>query len=400
MVKITLLWAALAGLPLAGCMNAHSPEHAAPPRTFYHPGTLDITFRAQLTSWSRAAGEAHEHGQPEIDAAHVRVFVGSSDHGLYAVHADTGGVIWRFETLAPVQCEPSYDADGDFVYFGSSDGALYKVRAKDGWLIYRFTTGAEVSRRPVRAGGGVYFTNANDTLMAIDEATGKLRWAQHRRPAGGREMAGHAGAAVSGDRVYTGFSDGVVAGYALADGREIMRADLAEGAEPSGSASRFLDVDTTPIPAKIGATEVIYAAGYPSGVFALDARDGRRVWVNDKALGVTSISLYRVTPARDLLLAASGLTGLWAIDPSNGHTVWRRELPKGDFSAPVDAMGALLVSTTQYGIFLFSPLYGAVIDGISPGGAAMRPAVLGARAYVMTNGGALLGLTLREPHGG
>jgi outer membrane protein assembly factor BamB len=400
MANRTLLFAAVLGVLMAACANVPKGTSSEPPRTFYHPGTLKLTFRRELTAWSRKVGQAYEHGQPEIDPAHRRVFVGSSDHGLYAIRAEDGAVIWRFETLAPVQCEPYYDNDGDFIYFGSNDGALYKARASDGWLIYRFTTNAEVSRRPALAGKGAYFTNAKDTLMAIDAATGKLRWSQHRTPAGGMEIAGHAGAAVSGDRVYTGFSSGVVAGYSLADGKEVMSVDLSSGVAPGSEAARYLDVDTTPIPARIGPTDVIFVASYPGGVFALDTRDGGRVWSNTETIGVTAISLWREpSRARDLLLAASGLTGLSALDPSTGRTLWRRALPRGGVSAPVGVMGALLVSTTEDGVFLFSPLHGALIDGFDTGGTAMRPAAHGTRAFVMTNGGALLGLTLHPPPG-
>jgi outer membrane protein assembly factor BamB len=106
-------------------------------------------------------------------------------------------------------------------------------------------------------------------------------------------------------------------------------------------------------------------------------------------------------PERKLLLAASGLTGLWALDPEDGRTIWRRNLPEGGISAPVPWAGALLVTTTRYGIFLFSPTDGAVIDGIDTGGGiAMTPAVYGRRAFVLTNGGALLGLHVEAPNPG
>ena len=389
-----LLFAAVLGVSMTSCALLPKGSSSKPPRTFYRPGTLALAFRLDLTRWSQKIGQAYEHGQPEIDPVHQRVFVGSSDHGLYAVRAEDGGVIWRFDTLAPVQCEPRYDEGGDFVYFGSNDGALYKVRASDGWLIYRFVTHAGVSRRPVLAGKAAYFTNAEDTLFAIDAATGKLRWTQHGPPAGGAASARHAGAAVIGERVYTGFSSGVVAGYSLADGKEVMSVDLSLGAEPGSEAAQFLDVDTTPIPARIGATDVIFVASHATGVFALRADDGSRVWSNTNTLGVTDLSL-----GSDLLLAASALTGLSALDPNTGRTLWQRALPRGGVSAPVGVMGALLVSTTEDGLFLFSPLYGALIDGFSAGSTAMRPAAYGTRAFVMTNDGALLGLTLHSPSG-
>src|SRR5690606_41149505 len=65
------------------------------------------------------------------------------------IWAQDGSVLWRFDTLGPVQCEPYYDKQEDALYFGSNDGALYKVDASSGALRWRFSTGAEISRRVV-----------------------------------------------------------------------------------------------------------------------------------------------------------------------------------------------------------------------------------------------------------
>jgi outer membrane protein assembly factor BamB len=409
-----VLAVALAGLSAGGCDTIRASTTAPSiPLWVHHPGgALSIQLRRNVTAESRQSGEAYERGTPEIDAAHRRVFVGSSDHGLYAIRADNGATLWRFETLSSVQCEPLYDEEEDVVYFGSNDGALYKVHAIDGSLIWRFNTNAEVARRPVIRGGVVYVTNANDTLIAIDAATGKLKWHQHRTPAFGMEVAGYAGPTLGRDKVYTAFSDGTVQAYSLEDGSEQWpTVDLAAEAEQSagGDAPRYLDVDTTPVLDRHASGMVVYVASYVGGIFALDAENGTRVWVNDKAAGVTNLVLWEQAAheprtagpemrARKILLATSGLTGLWGLDPHDGHTIWRRSLPEGGVTAPTPIEGALLVGTTRYGIFLFSPLDGGVIDGIQTGsGFAMTPAAYGRRAFVMSNGGVLLGLQIDPP---
>ena len=67
-------------------------------------------------------------------------------------------------------------------------------------------------------------------------------------------------------------------------------------------------------------------------------------------------------------------------------------------TAPVPFAGAILVGTTRYGLFLFSPLDGAMIDGLATGsGFAMTPAAYERRAFVMTNGGQLLGVHIQTP---
>jgi outer membrane protein assembly factor BamB len=403
------------GIAAAASLGCETLSGANPalPLWVHHPnGAMNVVMRRAVTIAERATGEAYEHGSAEIDPVKRRVFVGSSDGGLYALRADDGRGLWRFETLGPVQTEPLYDPIEDVVYFGSNDGALYKVAAFDGKLLWRFATNAEISRRPVLRKGLLYVVNANDTIIAIETATGKIRWTQHRRPAFGMEIAGYAGPLVTDERVYVAFSDGRVAAYDPNDGTERWPlVDLSAEAEHSqGDVPRYLDVDTTPVADTITAGQVVYVASYAGGVFALDAANGGRVWVNDRASGVTQLLLWEEpehkprdgvgpwVPARKLLLAASGTTGLWALSVEDGREIWRRSLPDGGVSAPVPIAGAVMVSTTRYGVFLFSPLDGGVIDGLDlSNGVSMIPAVYGRRAFVMSNGGVLLAIHVDPP---
>ena len=284
---------------------------------------MQLNYSRELVAPSRRAGEPYERGQPEIDPAGKRVFVGSSDHGLYALRAENGSQIWRFETLGFVQCAPLYDPVEGVVYFGSNDGALYKVSAQDGALLWRFMSNAEVSRRPVLHGGLLYVVNANDTLMAIEPTSGKLRWSQHRSPAAGMEVAGYAGPAVFRGKVYTGFSDGNVMAYDAETGAERWQpVDLAAEAEQTlGEVPQQLDVDTTPVPNVLSTGPVVYVASYAGGVFALDAETGVQVWPNTAVSGVSDLTLWR-EPAHtrrdggppepsafDLWIASSGTSG-------------------------------------------------------------------------------------------
>jgi outer membrane protein assembly factor BamB len=373
-------------------------------------GSIEVTFKRSLVAESRRVGEPYERGQVEIDPAQGRIFVGSSDQGLYALRADDGQKLWRFETLGFVQCAPLYDAGEDVLYFGSNDGALYKVNAKNGQLLWRFMTNAEVSRRPVLDSGTLFLSNANDTVMAIEPATGKLLWHQHRTPAAGMEVAGHSGVAVFHGKVYAGFSDGTIAAYDTKTGAERWQpVDLAAEAEQSlGQLPEQLDVDSTPIPDTLPSGAVVYASNYAAGVYALDAETGSQVWSNPGVFGVFDISLFdqpahtrrdgREEPERRVLLAASGTTGLWGLDPQTGAELWRRSLPATAVSHPVVVSGALLVSASRLGIFLINPLGGELIDGIHlADGSNMTPAAYGSRAYVMTNGGQLLGLHVASP---
>ncbi|MDI1478985.1 PQQ-binding-like beta-propeller repeat protein [Polyangium sp. y55x31] len=412
--RSVLAAAAALALPLFGCESLSIPATPQVPTWLHHPGgTLSIAYRRPLTAESRQQAEVYERGKPALDVAGRRVFVPSSDNGLYALRVEDGSTIWRFETMGPVQSEPLFDADEGVIYFGSNDGAVYKVNADNGRMLWRFSTNAEVARKPVLRNGVLYVTNANDTLIAMNAATGALKWHQHRTPAFGMEVAGYAGPALGRDKVYAAFSDGVVLAYDLEDGSEQWPAvDLAAEAEQQagGDAPRYLDVDTTPVVARITSGEVVFVGGYAGGVYALDAENGTRAWVNEKAVGVTELVLWEQpehaprtgplpsVPGQRILFAASGLTGLWALDPNDGRTLWRRNLPEGGITAPVPVAGALLVGTTRYGLFLFSPVTGGLIDGILPGGSfAMTPAAHGVRAFVVGNGGSFLSVLVTPP---
>lgn len=417
-VSYAALAVALSGCGLADVFTGDKVNPEVP--SWYHrpSGSMDIFAHRSLTVPGRANGEDWERGKPEIDAAHDRVFVGSSDHGLYALRAGDGSTLWRFETLGVVQSEPLYDPEMDYVYFGSNDGALYAVHAQTGKLVYRFDTGAEVSRKPVRAGENLFFSNASDFLFSIDRRTGKPRWQAHRTPALGMEISGHSGAAYdpTSNLVFMAYSDGHIVAYDARDGAEKWTpVDLAAEAEQaSGEAPRYLDADTTPVLDDHPQGRVVYVSSYAGGVYALDAVTGSRVWSNDKAIGVTDLVLWReaahrpnpagpdkngpMVPERKLLVASSATFGLTGLDPYTGRVVWRNKVPEGGITAPTAISGGILVGTSRYGLFLLSPRNGRVIDGIDLGtGFAQTPAAFGGRAYVMTNAGTFLGIAVTPP---
>lgn len=377
------------------------------------PGmAISLVSQMPLTFEGRNFDEAYERGRPTIDAKNRRIFVGTSDHGMYALRAHDGSSIWRFETAGAVQSEPLYDPVEDVVYFGSNDGALYKVDAEDGDLHWRFMSASEVQRKPVLHRGLLYFANANDTVVAVDPATGEMRWNYHRAPIGGMSISGYAGPAVMDDRVFFAFSDGHVMALDAKEGASLWQpVDLSAEAEQSQGyqVPKYFDVDTTPVVDRLSTGPVVYVATYAGGLFALDAATGAQVWSNDRVLGVTELSLWSqpahtprgggpTIPARKLLLASTGTSGLWALETEDGTEAWRLALPAGGVSAPAEIAGALLVTTTRHGVFLLSPLNGKVIDGIDLGMSfSMAPAAYGNRAFVLSDGGSWLSLHVAPP---
>ena len=408
-------------LALGACTALGGGDRVNPemPSWFTHPsGDMNLMFRRSLTIEARKVGEDYEHGQPEIDPAHGRVFVGSSDHGLYALRAFDGSDLWRFEAAGMVQSEPLYDPELDAVYFGSNDGALYALHAATGTLIWRYDTGTEVGQRPALHGNTLVFVNASDQVFAIDRVTGKTTWQARRTPALGMEIAGYAGPTIDGNTVFVAFSDGHVTAYDVANGTERWSVDLSADAEQAhpNEILRHMDIDTTPVVVPGDGAPLVVVASYDGGVYALDEASGARIWANNEARGVHALAHWHqrahaphptgpdrggpIVPARDVVFASSSSTGLWALDPNNGRKLWRIAIPEGGMTAPVAVAGGIALGTTHYGLFLLSPIDGRVIDGIDlDSGFSMRPAAYGNRLYAMTNAGTLLGLAIDPPLG-
>lgn len=394
-----------------GCESLRESAFPEGPTWLHRPGfAMQLVYRQPLVAESRRAGEPYERGRPTIDPLHMRVFVGSSDRGMYALRAQDGEVLWRFETLGPVQSEPLYDPVEDVVYFGANDGALYKVQGATGRLLWRFASNAEVSRQPVLSGSRLLFVNANDTLVAVDAKSGERLWSQHRTPALGMEIAGHAGLTVASGVAYMAFSDGNVCAYAVDNGRELWEPiDLSAEAEQAlGEVPAYLDVDTTPELATIDGSQWVFVGSYGGGVSALQGATGNQIWSNSAVLGVTDLALWEqaahsdasgnVYPAHSLLIASTGSTGIWALDPKTGAEIWRRDLPEGGVSAPAFVAGAMLVGTTQHGLFLLSPIKGGLIDGVhTQAGFSMAPAAYGHHAFILSDAGDFLAFTVPSP---
>jgi outer membrane protein assembly factor BamB len=403
---VMLVAAACACQSLGASANPEVPQwvHRA-------SGSMQLVYSRSILAASRTVGEPYERGGTELDTQHRRVFAGSRDNGMYALRAQDGSVLWRFETLGAVQSEPFYDKQEDSLYFGSNDGALYKVNAATGSLHWRFATGAEVARRVVLEDGLVYAVNANDTLIAINAKTGAMVWNQHRSPALGMEVAGYAGPLVWRGMAFTAFSDGSVTAYDAKTGEERWApVDLSAAAEQTlGEVPTYLDVDTTPVPDIVDNQPVIYVASYEGGVFALNADTGARVWSNAAVRGASELDLWQQpehtsrlggppVPARKLLIVSTGTSGLWAVDPENGNELWHRAVPLAGASRVVPVQGALMFSTTRQGLFLLSPLDGRVIDGIHTGeGFSMPPSVHGQRAFIVSNGGRFYSFHIDPP---
>ena len=95
------------------------------------------------------------------------VYVGSWDHNVYALNANTGTKIWNYTTGAFVESSPTV-ANG-IVYVGSDDRNVYALNANTGTKIWNYTTGALVYSSPIVANGIVYIGSVDHNVYALND---------------------------------------------------------------------------------------------------------------------------------------------------------------------------------------------------------------------------------------
>ena len=68
------------------------------------------------------------------------------------------------------------------IYVGSDDHYVYSLDAQTGVLRWRFETGDVIRSSPTVTGGAVYVGSNDNHVYALDAGTGALLWeARHRR---------------------------------------------------------------------------------------------------------------------------------------------------------------------------------------------------------------------------
>ena len=79
------------------------------------------------------------------------VYIGSWDHNVYALNANTGTKVWNYTTGGWVISSPTV-ANG-IVYIGSLDHNVYALNAETGMKVWSYATGGFVNSSPTVTNG-------------------------------------------------------------------------------------------------------------------------------------------------------------------------------------------------------------------------------------------------------
>jgi outer membrane protein assembly factor BamB len=238
-----------------------------------------------------------------------------------------------------------------------------------------------IASQPVYADESLYFMSGENRVYALDARSGKWKWQYDREAPDSFTIRGYPSPLVVNGKVYAGFSDGYLACLSAGTG------DVAWARSLAGDATRFMDVDSTPLYYR----GTLYVSSYATGVYALDPKDGSTRWRYDVE-GATSVRAR----GNRLYFAAAKL-GLHALD-LDGHLLWRQALAEGgELSSPTLVQGFVLVSSARAGTYVADARDGRLYQFFAPGhGVTSEPTTDGRQVYVLSNGGYFYALALNR----
>ena len=102
---------------------------------------------------------------------------GATDHYVYALNAVTGALIWKQDAGDQIsQSSPAVFHGVVYIGVGVSSGSLIALDAVTGQHIWSYPFASPADSSPAIANGIVYLAPSQDSLYAIDAATGTLVW--------------------------------------------------------------------------------------------------------------------------------------------------------------------------------------------------------------------------------
>lgn len=362
-------------LLLVGCTTAAELREG-----FVTPQTvLEVRWRQHLTEEPLIEYKPQEFAAAASDGK--KVYVGSSAGSLWAFDTNDGAVIWRKSVQGGIASRPRLSSDGATLFFGTQGGILYALDTASGAERWQYAIKGPIETQPVVAEGIVFFTSGENRIYAVDARTGAWKWQYEREAPESFTIRGYAAPMVWEGRVYVGFSDGYLACLQAASGDVIWARSLA------GEATRFVDVDSTPVMAR----GLMFVSSYSGGVYALDPKDGSTKWRYD----VEGAGTVRV--GRGRIYFSSPKWGLTCLD-LEGRALWRQSLSEGgELSPPLPLGRYVLVNSAAGGTYIADAATGRLYQYFVPGhGATAEPTSDGSMVYVLSNGGYFYALKLKS----
>ncbi|MBO1325937.1 PQQ-like beta-propeller repeat protein [Acetobacter sp. TBRC 12305] len=278
--------------------------------------------------------------------------------------------------------------DGDTLYVVDGISQALALDAATGKVKWRVDLGTPGRSAPTIADGRVFFGTIDERFFALDAATGHQLWS-YAATSVETTIFGQPAPAAANGVVIAGFGGGDLVAFRAESGEVVWSVMLGN---VNSQASTLNLTCVRGLPVIVGS--VIYAVSMAQVLAAIDIRTGRRVWER------SITSLNNILCVGDWLFVLSLDEQLVCVDRLSGHVRWitqlrkfRLVLPMKDlvtWIGPVMAGGKLVCLSTlpENGMVRLDPATGAILSVDAMNGVSfMPPTIVDNQMLVVTNDG-------------
>ncbi|NJL94384.1 MAG: PQQ-binding-like beta-propeller repeat protein [Anaerolineae bacterium] len=109
---------------------------------------------------------------PATEDQPAQLYVASLDQYIYAVDPATGEVFWKTDLDAAAPAAPTYDAERDVLFVGTFGQDLFAINAEDGAILDRYEVEGWLWDQPTLSEGQIFIGDLDGYLYALDFAEG------------------------------------------------------------------------------------------------------------------------------------------------------------------------------------------------------------------------------------
>ena len=330
------LMLALSGCSTVGSMTStvggwfgSGPAKAKPAELVEFKPTASL-----IEAWKGDTGDTNSYlFRPQAAGDDVLAAGGSR---VVRIAVATGNTVWRTDT--GVKLSAGAGAGQGLVLAGGGKGELLALDPASGQLRWKVALSSEVSGQLLAVADTVIARTGDGRVHGLAVADGSRKWLYSRTlPA--LSLRGSGGMAVRDDVLYAGFPGGKLVALNASNGAQLWEATVAL---PRGATEleRVADVMGNPV---VDGNQVC-AVAYQGRVACFDRRTGALLWARDTSsnsgLTMDERNVY-VTDDKDAVTA---------YDKTSGRAGWRQDkLARRQVTAPL-ALGAWVVVADGEGV--------------------------------------------------
>ncbi len=306
--NVTLLLAVL----LLGACSGSSTRPTIPPAEL-KPFTPELEVSSRWTvQLGQGVGRHYLRMAPLVKGE--QVYQANRGGAVAAFNEADGHRLWRVGLERPLSAGPG--DGGDMLLLGG-DAEVIALSSADGSEVWRSEVSSEVLSAPMRIAELVIVRTVDGGVTALQASNGSRLW-HYQHPVPTLSLRGNSEPVIGSGLVVCGFANGKIVALDLASGQMRWQTTLAV---PRGRTEleRMADVDATLVLDR----GVLYAASYQNRVAALLLANGRKLW--EREIGAYS----GMAMAGNTLFVSDKNSEIWALDRNSGGTLWKQGLVRG-----------------------------------------------------------------------